>query len=92
MSCLLHLPGSLNDINILNRTSVFEELYEDRPPKCEYLVNDHDYKIGYFLLDRIYSNWATFVTNISFLQGPKAKPFAERQQLIRNVERAFGVS
>ena len=84
MACL-HLPGNLNDINNLDRAAVLKDLYE-RPPKCEDLVNDHDYKIGYFLSDRIYPSWAMFVKNISFSQGSKAKLFAERQQFIRNIE------
>jgi len=35
------LSGSLNDINVLDRSLVFQELYADRAPKCEYVVNGH---------------------------------------------------
>jgi hypothetical protein len=86
------MPGSLNDINVLDRSPIFQELYEDRAPKCEYIVNGHQYNMGYFLSDGIYPKWATFVKTIPFPQGPKAKLFAERQEAVRkDVERAFGV-
>ena len=86
------VPRSLNDINILDCSPVFQELYEDRASKCEYVVNVHEYKIGYYLLDGIYPKWATFVKTIPLPQGQKKKLFAERQESVRkDVERAFGV-
>ena len=67
-------------------------MYEDRAPKCEYVVNGHEYKIGYYLSDGIYPKWATFVKTIPLPQGQKKKLFAERQESVRkDVERAFGV-
>jgi len=54
-------PGILNDINVLNRSSVFLELYEGREPKCKYVINGRKYSIGYYLSDGIYLRWATFV-------------------------------
>jgi len=63
------LPGSLNDINVLDHSPVFQELYEDRALKCEYVVNGHEYKIGYYLSNGIYSKWATFVKTIPLPQG-----------------------
>ena len=67
-------------------------MYEDRAPKCEYVVNENHYNIGYYLSDGIYPQWATFVKTIPLPQGPKKKLFAERQESVRkDVERAFGV-
>ena len=67
-------------------------MYEDRAPKCEYVVNEHPYNIGYYLSDGIYPQWVTFVKTIPLPQGPKKKLFAERQESVRkDVERAFGV-
>jgi len=86
------LPGNLNDINILDRSPIFQAMYKDRPPTCEYIVNGHKYNIGYFLSDGIYSKWSTFVKTIPFSQGPKAKLLIEHQELVpKDVERAFGV-
>jgi len=58
------LPVSLNNINILNRSPVFQELYENRAPKCEYVVDGHEYKNWYYLSDEIYAKWVTFVKTI----------------------------
>jgi len=84
--------GSLNDLNVLQRSDVFQEVHEGWAPKCEYVVNGHEYNIGYFLSDGIYPKWATFVKTILLPQGPKARLFAERQESVRkDVERAFEV-
>jgi len=40
-----------------------------RAPKCEYAVNEHEYKIRYYLWDEIYSKWAIFVKTIPLPQG-----------------------
>jgi len=72
-------PGSLNDLNVLHRSDVFQELYESRVPKCEYVVNGREYNIGCFFYDGIYPRWATFVKTIPLPQWPKARLFAERQ-------------
>jgi len=47
-------PGSPNDLNVLDRSLVFQQLYEGWPPKCEYMLNGHKYNIGYFLSNVIY--------------------------------------
>ena len=62
------LPGSLNDINVLDQSPIFQELYENRAPTCEYVINGHKYNIGYFLSDGIYPQWVTFVKTIPFPQ------------------------
>jgi len=46
-------------------------MYEDRAPKCEYIVSEHQYNIGYYLSDVIYPQWATFIKTIPLPQGPK---------------------
>ena len=55
--------GTLNDINVLDRSPVFQELYVGRSPKCEYVINSHKYNIRYYLSDGIYPRWATFNQN-----------------------------
>ena len=83
MTTFFDLSRSLNETNVVDHSPVFQEMYEDRAPKCEYVVIDHEYNIEYFLLIGIYSKQTTFIKTILFLQGSKAKPFAERQELIR---------
>jgi len=56
--CISHvffsLPGSLNDINVIDCSPIFQEFYEEPTPKCEYVVNEHEYKTGYYVSDGIY--------------------------------------
>uniref|UniRef100_A0A0D3DQR1 Uncharacterized protein n=1 Tax=Brassica oleracea var. oleracea TaxID=109376 RepID=A0A0D3DQR1_BRAOL len=84
--------GTLNDINVLDRSPVFDDILQGRAPKVKFKVNNHTYRMAYYLTDGIYPNWATFIQPISLPQGPKAELFAERQESTRkDVERAFGV-
>ncbi|XP_020262989.1 uncharacterized protein LOC109838970 [Asparagus officinalis] len=86
------LPGALNDINVLERSSVFSQLAEGHGPTVNYTVNGHEYTMGYYLADGIYPSWATFVKTIFLPQGNKRKHFATLQESTRkDVERAFGV-
>jgi hypothetical protein len=86
------LPGSLNDINILQRSPLFQRLTSGTAPPVEYMVNSHNYSIGYYLVDGIYSCWATFVKSYSNPQGNKKVHFTKAQGVVRkDVEREFGV-
>ncbi|XP_033138840.1 uncharacterized protein LOC103847589 [Brassica rapa] len=63
-----------------------------RAPKVKFKVNNHTYRMAYYLTDRIYPNWSTFIQSISLPQGDKAELFAKHQESTRkDVERAFGV-
>ena len=42
------LPGSHNDINVLEHSSVFKELAEGRAPKVNYSINGNDYSMGVY--------------------------------------------
>ncbi|XP_048604562.1 putative nuclease HARBI1 [Brassica napus] len=86
------LPGTLNDINVLDRSPVFDDILHGRAPKVKFKVNNHTYHMAYYLTDGIYPNWSTFIQSIPLPQGPKAEKFAEKQESARkDVERAFGV-
>ncbi|XP_048634580.1 uncharacterized protein LOC106437686 isoform X1 [Brassica napus] len=85
-------PGTLNDINVLDRSPVFDDIYEGRAPRVTYMVNGHQYDLAYYLTDGIYPKWSTFIQSITLPQGPKAELFAKVQEATRkDVERAFGV-
>jgi hypothetical protein len=69
------LPGSHNDINILQRSTLFTKLCEGEAPEVNFLINGHEYKMGYYLVDDIYPSWTTFVKTIGQPQGNKKKIF-----------------
>ncbi|XP_057739831.1 uncharacterized protein LOC130956911 [Arachis stenosperma] len=86
------VSGSNNDINVLDRSPVFDDILNDRAPEVNYTINGNNYTMGYYLADGIYPEWATFVKSISKPQGEKRKLFAQYQEGQRkDVERAFGV-
>ncbi|XP_010233036.1 uncharacterized protein LOC100835202 [Brachypodium distachyon] len=85
-------PGSLNEINVLQRSLPFARLAKRDAPACNYTVNGHEYNMGYYLADGIYPNWATFVKTIHNPVGKKQTVFAKAQEAARkDIERAFGV-
>ena len=71
------LPGSNNDINVLERSHLFSELAQGRAPAVNYSINGHDYTMRYYLADSIYPKWSTFVKTIPSPLGDKRKLFAK---------------
>ena len=84
------VAGSNNDISVLDRSPMFDELLEGRAPKLNYTMNGTNYTLGYYLAYSIYMKWATFVKTIPRPQGEKRKLFSQYQERKRkDVERAF---
>jgi hypothetical protein len=48
------LPGSHNDINVLHRSPVFDDLATGQRPQTEFDVNGTKYNMAYYLADGIY--------------------------------------
>ncbi|XP_048600215.1 uncharacterized protein LOC106375531 isoform X1 [Brassica napus] len=65
-------PGTLNDINVLDRSPVFDDIINGRAPQVNFSVNGNEYNLAYYLTDGIYPKWATFIQSIPIPQGPKA--------------------
>ncbi|XP_021837079.2 uncharacterized protein [Spinacia oleracea] len=85
-------PGSCNDINVLQRSSVFSDICEGRAPDVSFNVKGNTYNMGYYLTDGIYPKWATFIPAIKHPQTGKHKLFTKKQESYRkDVERVFGV-
>ena len=86
------IPGSCNDINVLQRSLVFDDLLNGRAPQVQFDVNRNTYNKGYYLTDGIYPKWATFIDAIDAPQTHKQRLFTQRQESARkDVECAFGV-
>jgi hypothetical protein len=84
--------GSNNDINILNRSPLFESIKSGRAPAAPFTVNGHDYTHGYYLADGIYPDWATLIKAYSAPTDDRRAKFKRYQESARkDVERAFGV-
>ena len=84
------LPGSLNDINVLDRSPVFTLLANGHAPPVNYIINGHAYRMRYYQTDDIYPNRLTFVKTIPCPQGLKKKHFGKAQESARkDVERTF---
>uniref|UniRef100_A0A0D3ATA7 Uncharacterized protein n=1 Tax=Brassica oleracea var. oleracea TaxID=109376 RepID=A0A0D3ATA7_BRAOL len=73
---------TLNDINVLDRSHVFDDIINGQAPHVNFSVNEKEYHLAYYLTDGIYPKWATFIQYIPIPQGPKAVLFAQRQEAV----------
>ncbi|XP_020243470.1 uncharacterized protein LOC109821719 [Asparagus officinalis] len=86
------LPGSNNDINVLQSSNLFDNLSQGIAPPAHYTIQEKNYDVGYYLADGIYPKWPTLVQTISKPDDKKKQYFAMMQEACRkDVERAFGV-
>ena len=86
------MPSSLNDINVLHRSHLLDNLTIGETPNVQYSINRHHYTMGYYLADDIYPEWATFMKPIPSPVGMKRQHFVVQQAVAqKDVERAFGV-
>nr|GEW75661.1 protein ALP1-like isoform X1 [Tanacetum cinerariifolium] len=88
----LQMTGANNNINVLDNSSLFNDLLDELAPVNPYVVNGVEYRNGYYLADGIYSEWASFVKSFTVATDPKHTYFKQRQESAwKDVERAFGV-
>ncbi|XP_062713728.1 uncharacterized protein LOC109428065 [Aedes albopictus] len=85
-------PGSCNDINVLDRSPLINDIVENKMLDGQWEMNGKTYSKGYLLADGIYPDWPIFMKTISHPQTAKAKLYAKRQESVRkDVERCFGI-
>jgi hypothetical protein len=77
------MPGSCNDINVLQRSPLMTRLAIREGPSVEFEANGHNYNYGYFLADGIYPRWQTFMKPISHPRGKKQTQFYSAQAAAR---------
>ncbi|XP_028060011.1 uncharacterized protein LOC114263608 [Camellia sinensis] len=86
------MPGSHNDLNVLDRSPICFDLAQGKAPPIQYTINGHTYNMGCYLANGIYPQWATLAQTISSPQGANKQHFAMMQESKRkDVERAFRV-
>ena len=86
------VSGKFNDLTVVARSPVFDDLLNGVATEVDFEVNGHRYNMGYYLTDGIYPAWATFVKSIKNPVTHKDSKFAQKQEAVRkDVERAFGI-
>ncbi|XP_062030454.1 uncharacterized protein LOC133746262 [Rosa rugosa] len=86
------MPGACNDLNVLAKSPLFDELTAGRAPLIQFQVNNRAHNLGYYLADGIYPRWATFLKTVRNHTRPKEIEFAKAQEGYRkDVERCFGI-
>lgn len=87
-------PGSLNDINIWERSPLLEMMQDGTHSEMDFSfeIDGVVFSLLYYLVDGIYPPLARFLSTISDPKTKIASHFAKNQEAFRkDVERAFGV-
>ena len=82
----------MNDINILERSNLFEETIRGTSWDAEFVICGHKYEHAYYLIDGIYPPWSTLIKAKGVSQDPASQHFQTLQEAFRkDIERAFAV-
>ncbi|KAK3221937.1 hypothetical protein Dsin_008962 [Dipteronia sinensis] len=65
------LPGTNNDINVLEASHLFANLAQGIAPPAHYVIQGKEYNMGYYLADGIYPKWSMLVQTIHDPRGRK---------------------
>uniref|UniRef100_A0A0D3DK36 DDE Tnp4 domain-containing protein n=1 Tax=Brassica oleracea var. oleracea TaxID=109376 RepID=A0A0D3DK36_BRAOL len=74
-------PGTMNNLNILDRSPVFDDVINGIAPQVSYYVNGKEYHLAYYLADGIYPKLTTFIQSIRLPQTEMQTKFACKQDL-----------
>ncbi|XP_073119752.1 uncharacterized protein [Henckelia pumila] len=82
------MPGSNNDINVLETSHLFSDLTRGIAPPAHFVQKRIEYNMGYYLSDNIYPKWSTLVQTIHDPRAPKKNIL---QQNKKRVEKMLNV-
>ncbi|GJV54131.1 ALP1-like protein [Tanacetum coccineum] len=86
------IASANNDINVLDNSSLFDDLLEDITLAVPFVVNRVGFENRYYLPDGIYPRWISFVKSFTVANDVKHSYFKKCQESARkDVECAFGV-
>ncbi|GJU97471.1 ALP1-like protein [Tanacetum coccineum] len=88
------VSGANNDINVIQRSLLLNDLKLGKAPEILFVTNDVTYPWRYYLCDGIYPEWVPFVksvTNLSDDDHKRLRYKAMHEAARKDVERAFGV-
>ncbi|XP_056860080.1 uncharacterized protein LOC130508539 [Raphanus sativus] len=63
-NCPTSWKGTMNDLNILDRSPVFDDTINGIAPQVNFYANRREYHLAYYLKDGIYPKWVTFIQYI----------------------------
>ena len=85
-------PGSLNDLNVLDRSPLFEDTLHMKSPQVSFKINGNHYHYGYYLVDGIYNNYSTMIKGKSHSEDQASKTFTKAQEAAqKDFECAFAL-
>jgi hypothetical protein len=86
-------PGAMNDLNVLERSPLFENAVCGEASRVDFVVNGNEYKYAYWLGDGIYPPYACFVKTVQNPTTRMQKMFASAAQEAKrkDIEQAFGI-
>jgi hypothetical protein len=90
--CFFGCPGSMNDINVLQRSPLMDAIENGTMHFVEFELNGKIYNLPYWLADGIYPNYPVFAKSMKDPIGAAKQFYSEMQESLRKgIERAFGV-
>ncbi|XP_071708825.1 uncharacterized protein [Rutidosis leptorrhynchoides] len=95
-TCIWHAffgeAGANNDVNVLNQSSLCDDITNGIAPHAPFIVNGNECTHGYYLPNDINPDWATLIKAPSSpTNEPRAKFKLYQESARKDVERALGV-
>ncbi|CAN6879046.1 unnamed protein product [Brassica oleracea] len=63
-------PGTLNDINVLDRSPVFDDTINGQAPQVTYSVNGREYHLAYYLTDDVERAFGVLQARFAIVKNP----------------------